>query len=171
MPESHEQDEAAAVDAAGSESAPEAGAEDGATQVVETVEHEDHDDHDHDGHGDPDPEILVSPITKAIVALLVTTVVFAVLMIPLVRAFDERVEARVAPEDVVEPARPSGPLLQPHPPTDMEKLREQENATLGTYGWSDEASGVARVPLSRAQELVLAEGLGPVVRPVEEVVP
>lgn len=129
-----------------------------------TDSHDSHDDtHAHsEGHGDPDPEIQVSPIAKAIVALLVVTVVFAVLMIPLVRGIDESVESRVSDEDIVEIARPSGPLLQPHPPTDMHKLRAHESAVLDHYGWTDQASGLARVPIERAKELVLSEGLGPV---------
>ena len=125
----------------------------------------DHDGHAHDDHGhggDPDPEIRISPIAKTMVALLVTTVVFAIAMIPLVNGFDEMNDSRVDADEVLLPARPSGPLLQPHPPSDMQKLREEEADILDHYGWTDQAGGVARVPLERAQALILQEGFGPV---------
>ena len=127
------------------------------------TESTDHDAHGHDGgHGDPDPEIQISPIAKTMVALLVTMLVFAILMIPLVRGIDEYVEGKVPDEDSVSLARPSGPLLQPHPPSDMKKLRDHEEAVLSHYGWTDQSSGLARVPLSRAKEMILQQGLGPV---------
>ena len=118
---------------------------------------------EHHGHGDPDPEILVGPIAKSVVALIVTTVVFAVLMIPLVNGFDEVVEARVEDRDTIEIARPTGPLLQPSPEGQMEVFRAHEKKVVESYGWTDQASGVARLPIDRAKELVLADGLGPVV--------
>lgn len=124
---------------------------------------------EHNGHGgDPDPEILVGPIAKSVVALIVTTIVFAVLMLPLVNGFDEIVESRVDDRDTVELARPSGPLLQPSPEGDMEVFRAHETAVVESYGWTDQASGVARLPIDRAKELVLEDGLGPVVATATE---
>jgi hypothetical protein len=51
------------------------------------------------------------------------------------------------------------PLLQIAPTDDLKKFRSQEDAELHTYGWIDRTSGVVRVPIERAMELVLERGL------------
>ncbi len=127
-----------------------------------------HTEHEHDEHGhggDPDPEIAISPIAKSIVALVVTTVAFAVLMIPLVFGFNEAIVNRVDDDDRVAPARPSGPLLQPSPEAEMELFREEQKRLVDEYGWSDKTNGLARIPVSRARALILSEGVGPVGAP------
>jgi hypothetical protein len=56
-------------------------------------------------------------------------------------------------------ARPTYPRLQVSPPLDLQTFRTREENKLGTYGWIDRTSGVVRVPIERAMELVLAQGL------------
>ena len=134
--------------------------------MTDELDHEAHDHgvthgYDH-GHEDPDPEIVISPIAKSVVALLVTTVVFAVLMIPLVRGFDELADSRVEETDRIEIARPSGPLLQPDPELEYQAFRQREDAVVGSYGWSSQSDGIARIPVERAKALILQEGVGAV---------
>ena len=64
------------------------------------------------------------------------------------------VEARWAHE-------PPGPRLQPTPATEFDSYLAEQELTLSSYGWVDEASGIVRVPLERAVELALESGLAP----------
>jgi hypothetical protein len=70
---------------------------------------------------------------------------------------------------------PPEPRLEPMPGYDMPPLgpdgerpfatsglaahRRQEQATLDTYGWIDRQAGIVRVPITRAIELTLTDGL------------
>jgi hypothetical protein len=49
-----------------------------------------------------------------------------------------------------------GPQLQAAPTVDMAALRHAEDKVLGSYGWVSQENGVARVPISRAMEMLLA---------------
>ena len=51
------------------------------------------------------------------------------------------------------------PRLQVSAPQDLARFREQEEAELTTYGWIDRTSGVVRIPIARAMDLVLQQGL------------
>ena len=116
--------------------------------------------HGHGAHGDPDPEIRARVLTQIMVVLAVVTVAFAALVWPLSKAF---FRAQPPPERAVERidrSRPVGPLLQVNPTAELEQLRRQEQRALESYGWVDRGEGVARVPVERALELVLEEGVG-----------
>ena len=99
------------------------------------------------------------------VVLAVVTVAFAVLMWPLASYF---LRARPEPSRAVERidrSRPAGPLLQVDPAAELAELRRQEQRALDGYGWVDRGAGIARVPVERALELVLAEGVGSLAAP------
>ena len=76
--------------------------------------------------------------------------------------------ARIAAEDPPAPVLPQasapwelpGPRLQTHPERDLAALRAEEERLLTGYEWLDEQSGVARIPVGRAMEL-LAQGVEP----------
>jgi hypothetical protein len=53
----------------------------------------------------------------------------------------------------------SGPRVQIDPPVQKMKLREIEDKLLGNYAWVDKERGVARIPISRAMEIVAAKKL------------
>jgi hypothetical protein len=42
----------------------------------------------------------------------------------------------------------------------MKELRKSWDEQLKNYGWVDEASGVARIPIDEAKKLLLQRGLG-----------
>jgi hypothetical protein len=44
-------------------------------------------------------------------------------------------------------------------PAALRNQREMENEKLETYGWVDEKSGIARIPISEAEKLILQRGL------------
>ena len=100
----------------------------------------------------------------SVVTVLATCVVFGVVLFPVIRGFTGLADAAnnqdpLLPELQERPT--NGPLLQPKPEAqwlDYERLIERE---LEAYAWTDEAAGVARVPVERARDLVLASGLGP----------
>lgn len=114
--------------------------------------------HAHGAHGDPDPEIVVSPVAKVLVAIAVIGLVAAALMWPLVHGLALANRERQDPTQV-DASRPLSPLLQAHPEQELSDFRARERVALGSYGWIDESTGIARVPVERAAELVLGNGL------------
>ncbi len=54
---------------------------------------------------------------------------------------------------------PSGPLLQVHPHQELEAYCSAQQQNVNTYAWVDQPSGVVRIPVDRAIELILAKGL------------
>lgn len=57
------------------------------------------------------------------------------------------------------PAEPPEPRLQVVPAADLETVRAQEEAALNSYAWIDAPSGLVRIPIDRAMELVAERGL------------
>jgi hypothetical protein len=54
---------------------------------------------------------------------------------------------------------PPKPRLQVDPEADLAKLRSQEDARLGTFGWAARGGQIAHIPIDRAMELVVKRGL------------
>jgi len=54
------------------------------------------------------------------------------------------------------------PRLIVTPAVDLEKLRAHEDEELKSYGWVDRGSGIVRIPIDRAMELIVQRGLPPV---------
>jgi hypothetical protein len=54
---------------------------------------------------------------------------------------------------------PPEPRLQVHPVVDLDRMREEQNAMLNSYGWVDRATGKVRVPIDRAMEMLMQKGL------------
>ena len=52
-----------------------------------------------------------------------------------------------------------GPQLLTSEPAVLSKQRAMEAEALGSYGWVDQKSGVARIPISEAKRLILERGL------------
>ncbi|HUP24896.1 MAG TPA: hypothetical protein VNB06_18405 [Thermoanaerobaculia bacterium] len=116
--------------------------------------------HGHADHGDPDPEIRVTAVAKILLAIAVVTVVFAVLVWPLAWGFFRSEPPPDRAIERIDRSRPAGPLLQVNPTAEIAELRRQEQRVLDSYDWVDRSAGIARVPVERALELVLADGVG-----------
>jgi len=58
-----------------------------------------------------------------------------------------------------ERGEPIAPVLQSDPREHARRHAAREQEALETYGWIDSVGGVVRVPIERALELVLEEGL------------
>jgi hypothetical protein len=54
---------------------------------------------------------------------------------------------------------PTFPKLQISPAVDLQAFREKEDQLLTTYGWINQSSGIVRVPIERAMDIVLQKGL------------
>jgi hypothetical protein len=54
---------------------------------------------------------------------------------------------------------PPGPRLQASAATDMRSFRAHEDSLLNGYGWVDKGTGVARIPIGRAIDIVAQRGL------------
>ncbi|MEX1139031.1 MAG: hypothetical protein WEF53_06820 [Bacteroidota bacterium] len=54
---------------------------------------------------------------------------------------------------------PPAPVLQPNPHADLVKLRAREDSVLTGYAWVNQQAGVARIPIDRAMEMLLRQGL------------
>jgi hypothetical protein len=56
---------------------------------------------------------------------------------------------------------PPEPRLEPNPLFPRARVRAEEDAALSSYGWVDEKTGTARIPITRAMEILVARGLPP----------
>lgn len=55
---------------------------------------------------------------------------------------------------------PAGvPRLQAHPATDLQVYLKHEREILDTYGWVDRKKGIVRIPIQRAMNILLQNGL------------
>ena len=103
-----------------------------------------------------------SVLVFGIALAVVTTVVLLGLWGLLVRWKGERAARDARPSPLAEanaPHLPPEPRLQADPIRDMQALRAREASQLTTYGWVDPRAGIARIPIDRAIDLLLANGL------------
>jgi uncharacterized membrane protein len=54
---------------------------------------------------------------------------------------------------------PPEPRLEEAPARDLEEMRAAELKMQTSYGWLDESAGIVRLPIDRAMDLVVAQGL------------
>ena len=62
-------------------------------------------------------------------------------------------------EQATQPALVPEPRLLARPEKVLDVVRARERRSLGTYAWVDEGTGVARIPIERAMEIVAEQGL------------
>lgn len=65
----------------------------------------------------------------------------------------------VAGPFVKDMALPEPPRIQTQPERDIREYRDAEDRLLQSSGWIDQKSGVARIPIDRAMQLLLRQGL------------
>jgi hypothetical protein len=118
------------------------------------------------GSGQPEPRhesyaLHVRPLVLFGVGLAVLTVVSFLLMGRLFHYFDARQTALDVPVSPLAADRhpPPEPHLQIAPHKDLRKLRESEEAILHSYGWVNRDTGLVRIPIDRAIELLAERGL------------
>ncbi len=89
------------------------------------------------------------------IALLVVTGLQFTLMGSLPRAPFPPTDLQNAPA----PTLPPEPRLMAVPGQDLRELRAQEEEMLRTYGWINRESGIVRIPIERAMEILAGRGL------------
>jgi hypothetical protein len=114
-------------------------------------------------------DVRIRPLVVFIAGLTIVGIFTYLVVFVMFRLFSgqaARQDAQVAPSTASRPAPAHGedrlppePRIQANPGADMQRLREQEDAILTTYGWVDRSAGVARVPIDVAMRQVLEEGL------------
>jgi len=97
-------------------------------------------------------------------AILAIMVVTAFATKPLFDLLGEEETAAQAPAAYVPGVDPSAleppsPRLQVDPEIDLETLRAQEDAILGSYAWVDKEQGIVRIPVEKAMRLVAERGM------------
>lgn len=108
-----------------------------------------------------DRELNLKALIIFAVTLIVVVVALAALMWALSGAFRDRLVGQDPPRPRLPAARtqplPPEPRLQARPEEDLRLMREEEELLLSTFDWVDQASGVARVPIATAIDLLAEE--------------
>ncbi len=68
-------------------------------------------------------------------------------------------QAREVSPIEVTPTMPPEPRLQVSPAADLAAMRADEDEMLHTYGWIDKEKKLVRIPIDRAMEIVVEQGL------------
>lgn len=76
----------------------------------------------------------------------------------------------LTPRQMVDPTqRFPKPTLQPDEVADMNKFRVNEDVVLNSYGWVDKNNGIVHIPIEKAMQTVVQQGLP--VRPPQQLPP
>jgi hypothetical protein len=132
------------------------------------------DEHRNSGHaaGHEGRDVSIRSIVRFGIGLTVAAVIIHVGIWLLFRFFERYAEKRDVAPSAMSARRPVGaprnpdrlfpePRLERFPFATRESLRRQEDALLSGYGWVDRGSGVVRIPIDRAMDLVVQRGLPP----------
>ena len=57
------------------------------------------------------------------------------------------------------PQPPPAPRLQTQPREELKRMRQEEDRVLSEYGWANPNTGQVRLPIDRAMQLLLEQGL------------
>ena len=108
-------------------------------------------------------EINIKALGRLTIGLLVLVALAMVFMWFLTTSLYEQEKAGDPPPPLMIEARvphlPPNPRLQSEPFVELDLLRSTQNAQLNSYGWVDESTGLAHIPIDRAMDLLVANGL------------
>ncbi len=112
------------------------------------------------GSGHEHREVSVKLIVYAAAALAATILIVLVLMWGTFNLLKNQEQAEQRNSSPLAPAVqiPPEPRLEEHPWMSLLELRAREDHTLTTYGWQDQKSGVVRIPIERAMDIVAQNG-------------
>ncbi|HEY3171867.1 MAG TPA: hypothetical protein VGK86_04735 [Thermoanaerobaculia bacterium] len=114
-------------------------------------------------------DVSIGPIVKFGIGLAAATILIQVAVwgyFRLLQARERREDQPVSRMVAASLRRtPPEPRLEPDPLALRHRVRASEDAVLTTYGWVDRSAGVARIPITRAMEILVERGL-PVTKPL-----
>jgi hypothetical protein len=103
------------------------------------------------------------PVVRFAIFLLVLTLAIAGLVVGFYKYLDARETAEKAQRypmsEMVERPLPPRPRLQTYPFTDITTMRADERTMLNEYAWVNKSTGVVRIPIERAIEVLAERGL------------
>lgn len=112
-----------------------------------------------------DREISLKGIAWSGIVLVVVTLLSALLMWWMLRAFGAADARKDPPASPIPAARqqplPPEPRLQINDKEDMRGMRGREDAILNEPAWVDQGQGTARIPIGVAMEAIVERGLAP----------
>ena len=109
-------------------------------------------------------DVSISAILVFGLGLLVSAVVISLLIWWLFNSFAARAARSDRPLPTLatratgEPVPPE-PRLQVSPSQDLRKMRAAEDVILNNYSWADQQTGVVRIPIDRALQVLAERGL------------
>lgn len=116
-------------------------------------------------HGPFDTEIDLKAITWSGIVLVVVTLLSALAMWGMLRAFGVSDERKDPPASPIPAARqqplPPEPRLQINDKEDMRAMRGREDQVLTEPAWTNQGQGTARIPVDVAMEAIVNRGLAP----------
>ena len=120
--------------------------------------------HGHFGaHGDHEKrDINPRGVVIFAVGLAILCVLSGAAALAVFRYLDNRLvqaETPVSPVNLPAGQLPPEPRLLTDEPSNLATYRQEQDDRLLTYGWVDKQSGVVRIPIERAKELILQRGL------------
>jgi hypothetical protein len=110
-------------------------------------------------------DVNVRAITRFGVAFVLVGIAICFLIWFVFDVFRRREQASKTPLPAQRPLNvdarqlPPEPRLQPSPITDLNRMLAAEEEILNGYAWIDRQRGLVRIPIARAMDLVVREGL------------
>lgn len=100
--------------------------------------------------------IVIFGVILGVVVLLAFVVTYAMIN---VLGWWERPRLETPASPLATRGVPPEPRLQVEAPKDLKRLQAAEQEVLTTYAWVSKETGIARIPIERAMQLVLERGL------------
>ena len=120
------------------------------------MEHTAH--HSPNGAGHEQSEVSVRLIVVSLAFLAVATAIVFVLVIGIFRYFYSSYSTAEAIKQS-QPVIPPQPRIEVAPYEQLQQLRVKEDHVLNSYAYVDKESGVVRVPIDKAIDMLAAKGL------------
>ncbi len=98
-------------------------------------------------------------VTKFAIALVLLCGVALLILAGLFKYFQSQEVVTPPGATAIANRLPPAPRLETHPIQDLSAMRAGEDAALNSYGWVDQKNGIARIPISRAIDLLAQHGL------------
>jgi len=114
--------------------------------------------HTPNGAGHEQSEVSVRLIVVSLAFLAVTTFLVFLLVIGIFRYFYASYSTEEATKRS-QPVVPPEPRIEVAPYEQLQQLRAKEDHVLNTYAYVDKSSGVVRVPINQAIDMLATKGL------------